>query len=71
MTEQRMNNKGVKMADGRIKAVYNIIRKENMEKPIWNRVGTAWLNRDNSLNVKLDYYPVNNQLQIRDLPIKK
>jgi hypothetical protein len=33
----------------------------------WMRVGTAFLNRDGSTQVKLDAYPTNGTLQIRDL----
>ena len=39
---------------------------ERGDKSYWNRVGVAFTNRDGSLNVKLDAYPVGGSLQIRD-----
>lgn len=32
----------------------------------WNRVGIAFVNRDGSLNVKLEALPVSGELHIRD-----
>lgn len=55
----------------RLKAVYNIQEKSYLDKPIWLRVGTAWVNRDNSINVTLDEFPQNGKLHIRDLPAPK
>jgi hypothetical protein len=46
------------------KAVYTIV--ERAEKRFWIRVGTAFVNRDLSLNVRLDASPVNGELHIRD-----
>jgi hypothetical protein len=36
------------------------------EKTIWVRLGTAFINRDNSINVYLDGLPTNGKLQLRD-----
>ena len=47
------------------KAVYTIVER-GPEKKYWVRIGTAFPNRDQSLNVKLDATPVNGQLHIRD-----
>jgi hypothetical protein len=44
-----------------IKAVYTIIDKPG-DKSFWLRVGSAFLNRDGSWNLKLDALPVNGQL---------
>ena len=35
-------------------------------KERWTRVGIAFVNRDNSLNVILDAFPTNGRLHIRD-----
>lgn len=50
------------------KAVYTIIELEGGKKDYWLRLGTALVNRDDSLTVFLNALPVNNQLHIRDLP---
>ena len=36
------------------------------DRNVWLRIGIAWINRDGSLNVKLDAMPVNGTLHIRD-----
>ena len=46
------------------KAVYTVI--ERGSRSHWLRVGVAFVNRDGSLNVKLDALPVNGTLHIRD-----
>lgn len=33
----------------------------------WNRIGSAFINKDQSINVYLDCFPVSGQLQIREL----
>lgn len=48
-----------------IKEVFAISEREN-SKAIWTRVGTAFVNRDNSLNILLDSIPLNGKLQVRD-----
>ena len=52
------------MAD--FKIVYAII--ERGTKRHWLRIGLAFVNRDGSLNVKLDAVPLTGLLQIRDQP---
>jgi hypothetical protein len=47
------------------KAVYTIV--ERSEKKYWVRIGTAFTNRDQSINVKLDAVPVNGTIHIREL----
>jgi hypothetical protein len=47
-------------------AVYAIVDKENRPS-IWIRVGTAFSNRDGSLNLYLDAFPIGtNRLQVRE-----
>lgn len=48
------------------KAVYTIVDRAGTDKKFWVRIGTAFVNRDQSLNVKLDGLPTNGQLHIRD-----
>ena len=35
-------------------------------KNFWRKIGTAFVNRDDSLTVVLDAFPVNGRLHIRD-----
>jgi hypothetical protein len=48
------------------KAVYTIVERAGANKKFWVRIGTAFVNRDQSINVRLDASPTNGQLQIRD-----
>jgi len=49
------------------KAVFTI--SSNGEgKKFWHRIGVAFVNKDESLTVKLDALPVNAELHIRDFP---
>jgi len=47
------------------KEVFNVI-EEAEGKSKWVRVGTAFVNRDGSINALLDIYPTEGKLQIRD-----
>lgn len=47
------------------KNVY-VITKGRDDKSYWTRIGVAFVNRDGSLNVKLEAFPVNGELHIRD-----
>ena len=44
--------------------VYALVERENA-KTIWLRVGTAFVNKDGSLNVYLEAVPLAGKLQIR------
>lgn len=57
----------LKAADAKLKAVYTIIESDKREKPLFCRIGTAFVNRDSSLNVVLDALPTNSKLHIRDI----
>lgn len=46
------------------KSVYAVI--ERGPKKHWLRVGMAFVNRDGSINVRLDAIPLSGQLHIRD-----
>jgi hypothetical protein len=39
---------------------------ERNDKSYWTRVGVAFINKDGSLNVKLDALPIGGTMQIRD-----
>lgn len=52
------------MDSTRMKIVYIITGRNG--KNFWNRVGVAFVNKDGSINVKLEAIPVNGELQIRD-----
>lgn len=49
------------------KAVYTIIEGEKLDRPVFRRIGTAFVNRDASYNVVLDALPVSGRLHIRDV----
>lgn len=46
--------------------VYTIIDKPGTDKSFWWRIGTAWVNRDSSINIQLDAFPVNGKLHVRE-----
>ena len=52
------------MDQAKMKVVYVI--SGSGERKFWNRVGVAFVNRDGSLNCKLDSLPVGGELHIRD-----
>jgi hypothetical protein len=47
-------------------AVYNIIERAGMTKPIWSRVGSAWINKDGSISVVLDSVPIGGKIHVRE-----
>lgn len=47
-------------------AAYNIIDRGEGKTKIWSRIGSAWLNRDGSMNIVLDSFPLGGKLQIRE-----
>lgn len=47
-------------------AAYNIIERKGLAKPIWSRVGSAWLNKDGSFSVVLDSVPVGGKIHVRE-----
>ncbi|HSI03185.1 MAG: hypothetical protein ACAI38_08470 [Myxococcota bacterium] len=55
------------MSDKKPKGVFVIIENERLEKPLWKRVGTAFTNRDDSLNIFLDALPLNGKLHVREV----
>lgn len=55
-----MNANGAAM-----KVVYTVVER-SPGKSFWTRVGVGFVNRDGSMNLKLDAIPVNGTLQVRD-----
>ena len=53
--------------DRKPKGVFTIIEADNVERPIFRRIGTAFVNQDHSLNVLLDASPISGKLHIREL----
>lgn len=62
-----MNRDGQK----KVLKVYTIVEKQNSEKGIWLPIGVGSNNRDGSLSVKLDAFPVNGQIHIREAEPRK
>jgi len=50
----------------KLKDVYTIMKAIEGRKDRWVRIGIGFLNRDNSITVKLDATPTNGTLHIRD-----
>ena len=51
----------------KVKAVFTIVESDKLEKPLFRRFGTGFVNRDTSLNIFLDALPVSGKLHIRDV----
>jgi hypothetical protein len=52
--------------NGKQRTVYQIIEKPGREKAVWMRLGVAYVNQDQSINVYLDAIPYERKLQIRE-----
>jgi len=52
------------MEQSRMKIAYVITQRN--DRNFWNRVGVAFVNKDGSINVKLEAVPVSGEIQIRD-----
>jgi hypothetical protein len=48
-----------------MKIVYTVVER-GPGKSYWTRVGVGFVNRDGSLNLRLDAIPMNGMLQVRD-----
>ena len=60
---EKNNAKEVKSTN--VKEVFNILEGKD-GKSRWVRIGTAFLNKDGSINAFLDVFPKDGKLQIRD-----
>ena len=54
------------LENNKVKIAYTVVERNKDGRKFWVRVGAAFVNRDGSLNVRLDAMPVNGELQIRD-----
>jgi hypothetical protein len=54
------------LEETKVKIAYTVVERNKDGRKFWVRVGAAFVNRDGSLNVRLDAMPVNGELQIRD-----
>ena len=45
--------------------VFTIVERPNQEKGVWVKIGAAFKNKDDSLNVYLDASPMNGKLHLR------
>jgi hypothetical protein len=56
------------MTPGKRHTVFSIKESPTKNGPasIWVRAGTAWVNRDGSINVYLDVLPLDGKLHIRE-----
>ncbi len=53
-------------------AIFGVVKRGEQAKGFWTRIGTAYVNRDQSLNLRFDYLPANlvdTTIQVR--PIEK
>jgi hypothetical protein len=48
-----------------MKIVYTVVER-GPGKSYWHRVGVGFINHDGSINLRLDSFPVNGSLQVRD-----
>ena len=46
------------MSESKHKAVYVIVENNRLQKPLFRRIGTAFVNKDQSLNVVLEALPM-------------
>lgn len=54
------------------KEIFGIVRREGQDKGHWVRIGTAFVNRDDSLTLKFDFMPTvaETGIQVRDPKLK-
>ncbi len=51
--------------------VFSIAQKNNANGAVWARAGTAYTNRDGSLNIYLDVLPLEGQLHLREAVVAR
>ncbi len=52
--------------DSKLKAVYTVIQGHELARPVFRRVGTAYVERDASLSIVLDALPLSGRLHVRE-----
>tara|TARA_Y100001934_G_scaffold204633_1_gene241958 strand:+ start:93 stop:329 length:237 start_codon:yes stop_codon:yes gene_type:complete len=53
------------------KSVYTIVHADTLKRPLYRRIGVAFVNADQSLSVLLDAFPINGRLHIKNEAPKK
>ena len=50
------------------KEIFGIVQRDGQDKGYWTRIGTAFQNKDGSLNLRFDYLPTCREttIQVRD-----
>ena len=48
-----------------MKVVYTVVER-SQGKSFWTRIGVGFVNKDGSINLRLDALPTNGTLQVRD-----
>jgi hypothetical protein len=66
MNEQTEFNEQPASHNAKKLIAYHIIERKGLEKPVWSRIGVAFVNRDGSINVMLDELPLDGRLQVRE-----
>jgi hypothetical protein len=64
MENQQATNGGSSNGGRRPWAAYNVVERNG--RRFWNRVGSAFHNRDGSMNIYLDSLPLGGKIQIRE-----
>ena len=62
------------MASGKRYQVFSIREgkeKDGRANAVWVRAGTAWVNRDGSMNIYLDVLPLDGKLHVREAAEKR
>ena len=44
---------------------YTIVKGTNGNKDFWCRIGAGWINKDSSITVKLNTFPVNSTINLQ------
>ena len=47
-------------------SIKEVTEKNDEKKSVWVKAGSAWVNRDGSLNVYLDVLPLDGKLHVRE-----
>jgi hypothetical protein len=66
MQEQQVREQGGAEAGRRPLIAWAIIERKGSDRPFWNRVGSAFVNRDGSINVYLEALPLQGKVQLRE-----
>jgi hypothetical protein len=59
------------MTAGKRYTVFSIKEGSNGKGSVWVRAGSAWANRDGSINVYLDVLPLDGKLHVREALAKE